>query len=172
MPQPKPRGIPRDYWQPSPRQISDGIGAALQIISTLTSEEREDYKLLIDTVEGESDLIELLDRIAEQRKADELFIKQIESRLKRYKARAEKAKELFRKIAEKAELPDSIERPFYLASYAEDPQHALIIDEALLPRDVLRPDMRDITARLKRGEVVTGAMLNNPGSKHFVLRFS
>jgi hypothetical protein len=167
----KPRGIPRD-WQPSARQIEAALLAAKQAIGTLTDGERDDYRLLVDTVEGESDLLELLDRLAEQRKSDELFIKQIEGRLKRYKARADKAKELYRKIAEAAELPERLDRPFYLATYAEDPPHAHIINETLLPRDVLRPDMRDITARLKRGEPVPGAILNNPGSKHIVLRFS
>lgn len=158
-------------WQPSAKAAEEAVSAAQQLVATLTPEEREDHKLLVDLIEGQTDVLELLDDTADYYKQLKLLIEQIEARLKRLRAKADKAKDFCRKIADAAQLPDRLERPFYLASYAEDPQRAHVVDEALLPRDVLRPDMRDITAKLKRGEPVPGAILNNPGSKHFVLRF-
>jgi hypothetical protein len=158
-------------WQPSAKAAEEAVSAAQQLISTLSPQEREDHKLLLGLIEGQTDVLELLDDTADYYKQLKLLIELIDARLKRVKAKAEKAKEFCRKIADAAQLPDRLERPFYLASYAEDPQHAHVIDEALLPRHVLRPDMRDITAKLKRGEPVSGAVLNNPGSRHFVLRF-
>jgi hypothetical protein len=158
-------------WQPSARAAEEAVSAAQQFIATLTPPEREDHKLLLGLIEGQTEALELLDDSAEYYKQLKLLIEQIEARLKRLRAKADKAKEFCRKIADAIQLPDSVERPFYLAGYDEDPPHALIIDESRLPRHVLRPDKRDITAKLKRGDTIHGAVLNNPGSKHFVLRF-
>jgi ribosome-associated translation inhibitor RaiA len=159
-------------WEPSAKQTMDAMSAAQQFIATLSPEERADHKLLVSLLEGQTDVFETLDSAAEYFEALKLLVEKIEKRLTRLRKKRDKAQDACRQIADAAQLPDRIERPFYLAGYDEDAREAHIIDESLLPREVLRPDKRDITARLKRGEIVSGAVLNNPGSKHFVLRFA
>jgi len=150
----------------------DAMSAAQQFIATLSPEERADHKLLVSLLEGQTDVFETLDAAAEYYRALSLLVEDAEERLTRLRKKRDKAHESCQKIADAAELPDKLERPLYLAGYDKDRPKAHIVDESLLPRDVLRPDVRDITARLKRGEPVPGAILNNPGSRHFVLRFA
>src|SRR3569623_1212152 len=107
-------------WQPSARAAEDAVSAAQQFLATFTPQEREDHKLLLGLIEGQTKALELLDDGAEYYKQLKLLIEQIEARLKRLRAKADKAKEFCRKIADAVQLPDRVERPFYLAGYDED----------------------------------------------------
>ena len=141
--------------------------AAQEVTSTLTEPQRQDHRLLLSIVEGESDVVELLDSIAEYIKGRKAVVEQAEQRIKRVKAQAEKGTDLFNRIAEAAGLPDRIERAFYLTGMQDDTPQAIITDPDLIPRSLMKPDRVETGKLLRRGEEVPGAVLSNPGRHRF-----
>lgn len=162
----------RQEWKPSPQRISEAFAAALQAVDSLSDEERQDYQLVIDTVEGESDLLELLEAIAVYIKQNEQFVETGKARLKRFENRASKGREIFEKIAVAAGLMESrpLVRSLFTAGFENDIQQPRIVDKDKLPRECMKPDFAECGKRLRRGIPTPGAVLSNPG-RHLVLRF-
>ena len=68
-------------------RIEQAMSAAMQIRAMLG--DTEDEKLLADTIDGETDVLEILDRLVEQALADEALVEGARERIKRLEARPE-----------------------------------------------------------------------------------
>jgi Siphovirus Gp157 len=146
---------------PSPRRLIDAVVAAQQAIDGLP----EDERLRIDTVDGETELFELMDRYAEAAIADRLLIDLGERRLARLAARADRSREVVRKILQAVGITEGLERPLYSANLTYR-QRAHVSDADQLPRQYVQTkeaiDTRALERDLKRGADIPGAQLTNP----------
>lgn len=145
---------------PSPRAIERAVSVAQQLISTLPDD--SDYQLLLDSLEGETDVIEVLDRIIEASIADNKLVDAARERAKRLEARAERARNLALRILEALDLSGPFERPLYTASISH-PRKTLVTNADDVPPEYLRHsiDMRLLSKALLAGEEVDGACLGN-----------
>lgn len=149
--------------EPTPRAIERAMSLAMQLREMLKTESGElDEQLFADTIEGETDVMELLDRIIEWSIADRLLADTAKTRAKRLETRAEKARDLAQRMLEELGL-DRLERATYTASIAAGPPSVVIEDPDEVPPAYLRtvPDKERIKRVLKAGEPVPGALLSN-----------
>jgi hypothetical protein len=135
------------------------MSAAMQVKATLPDD--DDTALLIGMLDGETEVFDLLDRLAESAIADKLLAERATERAKRIEQRAERSRDVIRKMLDALEL-QKLERPVFTASIGYRTK-AIVTDQAALPADLLRtaPDMHAIARALKDG-AVAGAELSNP----------
>lgn len=122
----------------------------------------DDKRLIAATIEGESDALEVLDKLVELVTADRLMAERGSERIKRIEARADRLREIVQRMVEKLGLP-TIERPLYTATLAHV-RKAIVTNPDELPADYIRtaPDMTHIRRDLVLGKEVAGATLSNP----------
>jgi len=122
-----------------------------------------DPKLRADTIEGESDALELMDRLADLVMSDEVLAKLARERALRLEKRADANRTVIQRMLIALELGEPLERATYTASLAYR-STAVVTDASLLPEELIRraPDMRLIDKVLRDGQAVPGAMLSNP----------
>ena len=134
--------------------------------------ENLDPQALLDTLEGENDLSEVLQRVASQvleyealAKATQLRIDDLQAR----KARTVKAAETLRAIVlqamDTANLP-KVAGPEMTLSFRQTAGSAVIDDESQIPAAFFKPvapklDKKAVTDALKDGQTVKGAHLSN-----------
>ena len=133
------------------------VVAAQQAIEGLP----EDERLVADTVEGETELFELMDRYAEAALADKALIQKAEERLDRIKARADRHQDVVRRILDAIGVTKSLQRPLYTATFAWR-THVTVTDPDAVPDEYRRPDKVEIGRALRSGHDVPGAVLSNP----------
>jgi len=145
----------------SPRRIEAAMSLAQQLKAQLTDD--ADDKLLLGTLEGETEVFELIDALAENVLGDERMIEIGEERLGRRKRRVERTRDLIARMLVALEIDKPLERALYTASLTRT-QKPFVTDEALVPErfKVERVDTRSLGAALRHGEDVPGAMLGNP----------
>jgi len=145
---------------PSGMAIQAAMSAAMAAISALPDD--EDYGLLISTVEGESDILEVLDRVVEHAVADSKLAELARLRARRIEARADRARDIATRIVEALAI-SPLERPVYTASITY-PRKPLVTNADELPREYIREsaDMIAIGKALRAGETIPGAELRNP----------
>ena len=145
---------------PSGMAIQAAMSAAMAAISALPDD--EDYGLLISTVEGESDILEVLDRVVEHAVADSKLAELARLRARRIEARADRARDNATRIVEALAI-SPLERPVYTASITY-PRKPLVTNADELPREYIREsaDMIAIGKALRAGETIPGAELRNP----------
>lgn len=145
---------------PSSYAIQRAMSAAMEIISALPDD--DDNALLLGTIEGETDVLELLDRIIEQSIADNRLADAARERSKRIEARAARARDIALRIIEALGV-SPLERPVYTASLTH-PRKPLVTNADDLAKEYIResPDMHAIGKALRAGEEVAGAVLGNP----------
>lgn len=143
---------------PSPQRLLDALRDARELIAALP----EDERLRIDTIEGETQLWELLDCYAEAALADKALIDKARERLERLERRAERAQSIVRRILDSVGLT-RMERPLYTA-FTTFRSKPIVTDADELPASFMRtaPDMIAIGKTLRAGETVPGATLSNP----------
>jgi hypothetical protein len=137
------------------------ISAAQQALEALSDEQAIDPKLRLDTVEGQSDALELLDRYAETIMADETLAELASARARRLNKRAAVHRIVMERMLVALELGEAIERAAYTASLSYR-AGTNIIDMNLIPRHLMRPDLVALGKLLHRGEKISGAELGNP----------
>lgn len=117
-------------------------------------------QLLLDTLEGETDVFELIDRILEVVVADEALVDAGKARLKRIEARADRHRAILKAMME--EIGDKLERPLATLSVSDGPKMAHIVDQAAIPDVFWRRavDKHELLRALKAGPV-QGAELSN-----------
>jgi len=144
------------------------MSAAQQALATLGDD--VDQRLRADTIEGESDAIELLDRFAELVITDEVLAELARARAQRLEKRAQAHRQVVERMLIALELNEPIERSAYTAGLSYRTT-AIITDPAALPDEVVRkaPDMRLISKLLRDGHPVDGATLSNP-QPHLTIR--
>jgi len=128
---------------------------------------------LADTIEGVSDLNEMLARIVrhalkDKRRTDEIEMQMSELELlrDRYKARADKRRKIVADAMAEADI-SKITAPEFTASLRSNAPHVIVIDENLIPPEFfeMRPHLlkRELGEAMKGGAQVAGAALSNPG---------
>lgn len=143
----------------SPARLTAAMSAAQQLLASLPD---DDERLRRDTVDGQTDALDLMDWIAEQVIADEALVERARERAKRLEQRADKRREIIARMLEALDLREPLQRALYTASltYRSKPQ---VIDADLLPREYFREavDLIKLGKALHDGEV-PGATLSNP----------
>jgi hypothetical protein len=136
------------------------MSAAMEVISTLPDD--EDHALLLGSLEGETDIMEVLDRVIESSIADKKLAELARERARRIEARADRTREIATRIVEALAI-SPIERPIYTASLTF-PRKPLVTNADELPDTYIRhaPDMVAIGKALRAGETIPGAELKNP----------
>ena len=131
-----------------------------------------DDALLMDTIEGETSLLEAMDKIMFRMTEDKALaagIEQIIADLTSRKTRVETRLEHDRALIEQAMMTadlDKIERPAGTLSLTKRAAKLVITDEADIPGDFWKPgkptlDKKALTEALKDGATVAGAVLSN-----------
>ena len=140
--------------------IERAMSAAMQIISELPDD--EDHALLLGSLDGETDIFEVLDRVIESSIADNKLAELARERAKRVEERARKSREIALKIIEALGV-SPLTRPVYTASITY-PRKPLVTNADELPKEMIReaPDMVAIGKALRAGETIPGAELKNP----------
>ena len=132
----------------------------------------DDDELLLDSIEGETSLLDLVDRLLVQIAEDEGLAEgartaaaAIENRADRFDKRAEAARALIEQMLFVAEL-EKVERPTATLSLVRRPAKVEIAEESEIPAEFWRPgdprlDRKALLAALKEGRAVPGAALSN-----------
>jgi hypothetical protein len=133
-----------------------------------------DEETLLDTLEGMTNLHEMIAAVVRSRLDDLAFasavrarISDMQARLARFEERADKKKEVITHVMDRAALKKITEADFTLSLRPTGPP-LVIVDEKQIPDDFWRPqpaklDRTGLTAALKTGKDVPGAMLGNGG---------
>ena len=117
-------------------------------------------RLLLDMIEGETDALELMDKLIEHVVADEALVDAGKARLKRIEARADRHRAILRAMME--EIGDKLERPLATLSVSTGPRTAVVVDAKAIPEVYWRRtvDKQELLRALKNGPV-EGAELSN-----------
>lgn len=154
------------------RAIGRELNEAVKVRQMLG--ETDDPQLILDTIEGETNLAEACVVVLEECNEDEILIAGLDAHIKQMqtrKGRMEKSVETRRNVIlmamEKAGL-GTIKSPLGTMSVRPTPKQAVITDEALIPSKFWKPsdpklDRGELTSCLRAGEVVPGATLSNGG---------
>ena len=132
-----------------------------------------DEETLLDTLEGISDLHEMIAAVIRSALVDEALhaglrgrIEDMKKRLSRFELRAGKKRELALHAMTEAGL-SRLEQPDFTASARAGFPALVVIAEDQIPSDYWVPqpprlDRQSILAELKRGAEIPGAQMNNP----------
>jgi hypothetical protein len=133
-----------------------------------------DDETLRDTVEGLSQLPEMLAAILRSHLDDDATIYALkerigdmQERLARIEARSDRKRAIVAGIMERADIKRLME-PDFTASLRSTPAPLIVIDEAKIPTSFWKPqpaklDRRGLAAALTSGQTVPGASLGNGG---------
>lgn len=145
--------------------------AIIQDVALALAEYRDDEDLFLDTLDGETDVIDIVDMLIEQAHEAEALASAIKAReqaLKVRRERLEKRVEVARdgivKVLAAADLK-KLERPSATVSRRAGSVSVEIFDGLEIPTQLLTekitysPDKKAIKAMLEAGEVVPGARL-------------
>ena len=136
--------------------------------------EFDDDELLHDSIEGETNLFELIDKLLAGMDEDRTLILGVEARAaelderkNRLKHRIERRRAMVEQAMVLAEAK-SLERPTMTLSLRNTPPKLHVEDEALIPSDFWKSqaptlDKKKLTGTLKDGDKVPGASLTNGG---------
>jgi hypothetical protein len=146
----------------------------LAIRDRIRSEEKDiDEATLADTVEGLTDLHEILAAVIRSALADEALatglkgrIKEMQDRLARLEERAAKRRQLARGVMAETEIK-KITAPDFTVSLRPGTPSLVVVDEAVIPEAFWEPQAprlkrQELVAELKQGRAVRGAQLSNP----------
>ena len=134
-----------------------------------------DERTLLDTLEGLSSLPEMLCAVIRSYLEDLSLaaalgqrISDMQERLARFEARAEKKRALVTQVMERADLK-KLQEPDFTVSLRAVPPGLVVSDEAQIPADYWKPqpaklDRKGLLASLNTGQVVPGATLGNGGT--------
>lgn len=133
-----------------------------------------DQEALLDTLDGESDLVELIAATYRQALADDAMVEGIKAlqdklaaRRKRIEHRSEKLKAAVAHAMEASERA-KITAPDFTLSLGRGPDKLIVTDDGLIPPDFWRikrePDKAALKEALKGGATIPGAVLSNGGT--------
>ena len=138
-----------------------------------TQDPEIDEQTLADTVEGLTDLHEILTAILRAALEDEALatglkgrIAEMESRLERLKDRASKRRQIAKDVMIELDLK-KLTAPDFTASIRAGTPSLMVIDEAAIPSIFWEPrepklNRQSLAAELKQGARCAGAALSNP----------
>jgi hypothetical protein len=148
----------------SPRALEAAMSAVDQIRDAMAEHlDVDDMTLWLDTIEGETNALELLDRIVERILADAALVEAARLRARRLETRAERLRAVVTRVLIDKLSVAHLERPLYTAAVSHRSK-PVITDGDLLPAEYVRsaPDLTKIGRALRDGGAVPGAELSNP----------
>lgn len=152
-------------FAPTPQQIAAARAEAEAVVA-LFRDQPDDLQLRLDTAEGETGVLDMLDALAELVVADELLVERLMQRKQRLEARADKHREWFQQIFS-ALGGGTMHRPLYTATLRDGVQQPRIVDEALVPDEFWKRNVDRVAlgkaAReaAKAGAKIPGTELSN-----------
>ena len=132
-----------------------------------------DEETLHDTLEGMTNLTEMLAEVLRSQLEDQAMgsalrgrISDMQERLSRFEDRARKKRELVTRVMEQADLRKLVEADFTVSLRPSRPP-LMIIDDEAIPADFWRPqpaklDRQGLISALGAGREIPGAVLGNP----------
>jgi hypothetical protein len=132
-----------------------------------------DEQTLADTVEGLTDLHEIVAAIVRSTLVDQalatglrLRMKEMQERLDRFEDRASKRRGIARDVMREADIK-KITAPDFTVSIRESSPSLTIADEAAIPETYWLPqppklDRQSLLAAIKQGQEIPGALLSDP----------
>ncbi len=132
-----------------------------------------DEETLNDTLEGMTNLTEMLAEVLRSQLEDQAMgsalrgrISDMQERLSRFEDRARKKRELVARVMEQADLRKLVEADFTVSLRPSRPP-LMIIDDEAIPADFWRPqpaklDRQGLITALGAGRDIPGAVLGNP----------
>lgn len=158
---------PRTYLDPT--KEAKAVAALRASVGALDG---EDDQLLLDTIEGETSLLEAIDKVLGRMTDDrvmveglEAVIASLETRKARFDARIKTGRAQIEQALMIADL-DAMERPTATLVLSRRAPSLLISEESEIPSEYWRAgeptlDRKALTAALKSGATVAGASLSN-----------
>lgn len=155
------------------RKVGQELNRAVEIRRAL-AEHEDEPQLILDTIEGETDLAEACCAVLEQVHEDEILLEGLSAKiteLQTRKGRMEKSIETRRNVIlmamEKAQVP-TIRSPLGTMTSRPTPPQLVVTDEAAIPSKFWkssdpRLDRKALADAVKGGETVAGARLSNGG---------
>jgi hypothetical protein len=148
------------------------MSAALELRAALIGEDgtlADDDRILVDVIDGQTDVFDVLDRIVEASMTDAVLAELAAARAARLKNRKDRLREIGLRMLEALEITKPIERAAYTASIQRRTK-AIVTDPTLIPASLMRtaPDLHAVAKALKDGPV-SGAEQSNP-QPHLVVR--
>ena len=138
------------------------------------AEEKDiDEQTLADTVEGLTDLHEIVAAIIRSALVDEALasglkerIKAMQERLERFEDRASKRRQIARDVMGETEIK-KITAPDFTVSLRPGTPSLVVVDEAVIPEAFWEPqaprlNRQTLLSELKQGEPIAGVALSNP----------
>jgi Siphovirus Gp157 len=140
----------------------------------ICAEEKDiDEQTLADTVEGLTDLHEIVAAIIRSALVDEALaaglkerIKAMQERLERFEDRASKRRQIARDVMGETEIK-KITAPDFTVSLRPGTPSLVVVDEAAIPVIFWEPqaprlNRQELLSELKQGEPIAGVALSNP----------
>jgi hypothetical protein len=133
-----------------------------------------DHETLEDTLEGLTELTEMIAFVLRSHLQDLALIRglkgriaEMQARVGRFERRAEKKRQVATSVMEQAEIRKVLE-PDFTASLRRGSPPLLIVDEVRIPKEFWKPqpaklDRQKLLAMLKAGQDVPGAVLGEAG---------
>lgn len=145
------------------------MSAAMQVRDMLPAD--EDTALIRDTLEGQTDVFEIIDQLAEQAIAAKLLAERATERAKRLAARAEGRRDVIKAMMQALELT-TIERALFTATTSQRQEVVEVQTNEELPSMFVRtsPDRTLIGKTLRRGNAVPGYALQDKADLILTLR--
>lgn len=142
----------------SPFRLEHAMAEAMKLRAEIGD---GDDRLLLDTIEGETDVFAIMDRLSEMAIADKLLAERARERIARLDARADRARATLQRMLEALGI-SRLERSMATLSVAEGPKKAHVTDAKLIPDVYWRRaiDSPSLLRALKAGPV-DGAELSN-----------
>lgn len=150
--------------------VLQDIASLLEVFPQLA----EDEELFKDTLEGNTNFIEVMDRLLSEMKDNETLaeatstrIGKLRERQTRLVHRAQFYRALIQRLMERTGMK-TVALPEAKISVVNSPDKVIITDEAAIPEKLFRvtkePNKAAIKAAIKNGEDVPGASLSNGGT--------
>lgn len=158
------------------RKIGEELYKAVELRKMLSGESDGDPQLLIDTIEGETELCEACLAVYDEVLEDEIMVEgikvviaKLEARMQRISGTCETRKNIILAAMERAGI-DTIKGALVTLSKGTTAPKVIINDEAKIPSNYFKVpdpvlDRAALKADLDAGTVVDGASLSNGGIK-------
>lgn len=142
----------------------------------IRAEYPDDDDLLIDMIEGETNAIDLIDRLheeAEEARAMAAALKDREREMAERRTRLERRQEAHKEAIDRIMRViglEKIERPLATFSFRRNPSRPIIRDPDLIPDDLCKIERKPIMAEIRKAGDVPGVEWTNGGTSLSIRR--